>query len=395
MSVKQADSLRHMLRLLLLAVLIAPTWLHAAADVSPLSARFVAGWQAYQAGDHQRAAAVWSRLAHEGHADAQVNLGVLYDAGRGVQRDHRLAAHWYRAAAVQRSAAGQYNLALLISDGHAEAFEGRSARYWLQQAAAQGFEEAVRRLAGHDALDASGLQPGTGVHPGHAAAATGTAQNAAYDVIEVPVSIGTAWPVASGYAVTNHHVVDGKQQVRLINHRGDELSASVIASDPDHDVAFLRVTDPHNLPPALPLSARSAGLGASVFTIGFPRIDIMGKSPKLSRGIISSVNGLRDNPSRYQISVPIQQGTSGGPLLNMRGEVVGMITAMLGDVGADGGPAQPIPNIGFALKIDIIKQYMDRIAEPPVDIRELRPAASDLEDLAARVQDSVLIVMAE
>ena len=108
-----------------------------------------------------------------------------------------------------------------------------------------------------------------------------------------------------------------------------------------------------------------------------------------------SVNGLQDNPSKYQISVPIQQGNSGGPLLNMRGEVVGMITAMLGEVGVNGGPAQPVPNIGYALKIGIIKQYLAQIAEPSVDIRELRPAASDLEKLAARVQDSVMIVMAE
>jgi S1-C subfamily serine protease len=219
-------------------------------------------------------------------------------------------------------------------------------------------------------------------------------QETAY-VVEVPVSIGTAWPVAAGYAVTNHHIIDGKQQVRLINHRGDELSARVIVSDRAHDIALLRVSDPQELPPALPLSAQSAGLGASVFTIGFPRIDVMGKSPKLSHGIISSIKGLRDNPSKYQISVPIQQGNSGGPLLNMRGEVVGMITAMLGEVGADGGPAQPVPNIGFALKTDIIRDYLARIPEPTVDIHELRPASSSLESLAARVKDSVLIVMAE
>ena len=169
----------------------------------------------------------------------------------------------------------------------------------------------------------------------------------------------------------------------------------MIVSDRTHDIALLRVSDPQELPPALPLSAHSAGLGASVFTIGFPRIDVMGKSPKLSHGIISGIKGLRDNPNKYQISVPIQQGNSGGPLLNMRGEVVGMITAMLGEVGADGGPAQPIPNIGFALKIDVIRDYLAKIPGHAGDIDELRPAASNLEGLAARVQDSVLIVMAE
>ena len=394
MSVKPAGSLRRTMRRLLLAALVMPFWLCAAAGVSTPSARFIDGWNAYQDGDHHQAAAIWSKLAKKGHVNAQVNLGVLYDSGSGVQRDYGLAAHWYRAAAVQQSAVGQYNLALLISEGHAEPANGRSALYWLRQAAAQGFDDAIRALDEQDPDHAPDLEPQAAALPEHAAPSIGGPQDTAY-AIEIPVSIGTAWPVAAGYAVTNHHVIDGKQQVRLINQRGDELNAFVIVSDPAHDIAFLRVTDPHNLPPALPLSARGAGLGASVFTIGFPRIDIMGKSPKLSHGIISSVNGLQDNPSKYQISVPIQQGNSGGPLLNMRGEVVGMITAMLGEVGADGGPPQAIPNIGFALKIDVIKRYLAQLSEPSADIHELRPAASDLERLAARIQDSVLIVMAE
>lgn len=387
MVVTQSNLLRRLLHRLFLATLIAPLQLHAFPDRNALP-EFSVGWNAYEAGEYQKAMAVWTTLAENGHINAQVNLGFMYDYGTGVNRDYPLAARWYRAAAHQDSAAGQYNLSLLIAEGHVDPVAGRSARYWLEKAAAQGFEDAVRRLSQDQAANGTGhdSRPNKG--------SIGFEQTKAY-TIDIPVSIGTAWPVAAGYAVTNHHIIDGKRQVTLINKRGDELEAIVIASNAAHDIAFLRVTDPNRLPPALPLSSRTASLGASVFTIGFPRIDIMGKSPKLSQGIISGVNGLRDDPSSYQISVPIQQGNSGGPLLNMRGEVVGMITSMLGQTGDDGSAAQPVPNINYALKIDIIREFMTQVPRSPDDIGELSRAVNDLENLAARVQDSVLIVMAE
>lgn len=385
MYVTSSNAVRRLFRCLILVVLFVPLQSQAHPQDRPAGRDFDDGWSAYDAGNYRRAVAIWTALAEQGHRNAQVNLGFLYDYGNGVERDSLAAARWYRAAAVQRSAIGQYNLALLIDEGRAEPLPGRSARYWLQQAAAQGLEDARRALA-----QQGGTDP---IHVSAGAAAGSTPDESR--TIEVAVSVGTAWPIAAGYAVTNHHVIEGKRQILLLTSDGEELPASVIASDNSHDIAFLRVSNPSRLPPALPLSKRGAGLGASVFTIGFPRIDVMGKSPKLSHGIISGENGLRDDPSRYQISVPIQQGNSGGPLLDMRGEVVGMITAMLGERVAGDSRALPIPNISFALKIDVIRQFLERVTSHVGESEDTPPVLSDLEGLAARVQDSVLIVMAE
>jgi serine protease Do len=132
-----------------------------------------------------------------------------------------------------------------------------------------------------------------------------------------------------------------------------------------------------------------------VFTIGFPRIDVMGTSPKLSLGIISSINGVQDDPSSYQISVPIQPGNSGGPLLNMRGEVVGIITSMLGRVDSANGGSQPLPNINYALKIDVIAEFLPPTAGPSTALNASTGGGNSLESLARRIQGSVLIVMAE
>ncbi len=349
---------------------------------------FNVGWQAYEQGDYAKAAEIWTTLAKQGHANAQINLGFMYDYGKGVARDFERAAKWYRAAAHQNSAVGQYNLAILIEEGKTAPVEGRTARYWLQQAAAQGYEDARRELDNSresGAIQEVSVEKQTG---------TNFRETKAY-ADRSSVSVGTAWPIAAGYAVTNHHVINGKRTVTLVNRDGSEIIAHVIASDQTHDIAFLRVSDPAALPPALPFSRSRATLGTSVFTIGYPRIDVMGKTPKLSQGIISGVNGLRDDPTSYQISVPIQPGNSGGPLLNMRGEVVGMITAMLGSVQSLDGSAQPIPNINYALKVDVIKRFLDQVPRPDRDIAALIPARNNLEGLAARIQDSVLIVMAE
>ena len=392
--VAQSIRLPRLLRRLLLTALIAPFQPQAVADKDSYP-DFSDGWTAYEARDYQKAVAIWTLLAEKGHVNAQANLGFMYDHGTGVKQDPQLAARWYRAAASQGSAAGQYNLALLISEGRAEPVRGRSARYWLQMAAAQGFEDAVQRLRGDSVAAAPRPDSRGDISPSPGGEAAIAYEQTETYTVEIPVSTGTAWPVAAGYAVTNHHIIEGKRQFTLINSQGDELQAKLIASDPAYDIAFLRVSNPNRLPPALPLSLSSASLGASVFTIGFPRIDIMGRSPKLSQGIISGVKGLQDDPNSYQISVPIQQGNSGGPLLNMRGEVVGMITSMLGELGTDDGPAQPVPNFNFALKIDAIRELMSQIPRPENDISELDRAVSDLESLAARVQDSVLIIMAE
>ena len=78
---------------------------------------------------------------------------------------------------------------------------------------------------------------------------------------------------------------------------------------------------------ALALAAGSeARLGQPVFTIGFPNPDVQGTEPKLTRGEISSLAGMKDDPRHFQISVPVQPGNSGGPLVDLNGNVVGIVS---------------------------------------------------------------------
>src|SRR5207245_863278 len=101
------------------------------------------------------------------------------------------------------------------------------------------------------------------------------------------------------------------------------VRATLVKPDPANDLAILKVTGPTSPLPLAP--SRSVKLGQAVFTIGFPNPDWQGVQPKLTKGEISSLAGMRDDPRHFQISVATQPGNSGGPLVDERGNVVGIV----------------------------------------------------------------------
>jgi S1-C subfamily serine protease len=209
----------------------------------------------------------------------------------------------------------------------------------------------------------------------------------------VGASTGTAWPISSGYVVTNNHVVSKSSNVLLISAQGREIPARIVLIDEAADIVLLEVKDLSALPPALPLAQSEARLGASVFTIGFPRVDLMGSTPKISVGVISGENGLRDDPQSYQTTVPIQPGNSGGPLLNMKGEVVGLVRSMLGIRDEASGSLQILQNTSCALKVKGIHELLPLLPQKDPQIHVLPNRSDDLETLASRIKNSVLIVI--
>ncbi len=371
-------------------------------------------------------------LAEKGVVGAQVNLGVMYDSGTGVSEDPAAAAKWYRAAAIQSDRGAQYNLGLMYEAGRGVPQDLKQAAAWQLKAAEQGFAEAQYTLGGMYAAGTgvvqnrdraidwlhksarSYLEEGNGqkastaveainrLSPDHplgeelrAQIHLSDASSASQPIPDgVPwASTGTAWPLVSGYVVTNDHIVANSNDVILINGSGHKISAQVVLRDQASDIALLEVADSDNLPPALPLAKAPLKLGSRVFTLGFPRLDIMGSSPKLSEGVISGINGPPDDPDSYQTTVPIQPGNSGGPLLNMNGEVVGVVKSMLGVRDENQGSIYVLPNVSCALKIKCVRDLLDLLPRQDPALTILPNRSGNLETLAARIQSSVLIVI--
>jgi uncharacterized protein len=104
------------------------------------------GYQSYLKGDYQAAYEEWLPLAELGDAEAQYNLGVMYDEGAGVDQDLAAAARWYRKAAEQGFVDAQTNLGMMCYHGQGIPRDHHEAARWFKLAASQGDQEAANYL---------------------------------------------------------------------------------------------------------------------------------------------------------------------------------------------------------------------------------------------------------
>ncbi len=160
---------------------------------------------------------------------------------------------------------------------------------------------------------------------------------------------------ADGYILTNNHVVEDASQVKVSFSDKREFTAKVIGTDKDTDVAVIKI-DQQNLP-VLPLSDSShTQVGDVVLAIGNP----FGIGQTVTMGIVSATGrSMGGNIERFedfiQTDASINPGNSGGALVNTRGELVGINTAILaGETGGNQG-------IGFAIPVNLARNVMDQI----------------------------------
>ncbi len=113
---------------------------------TPAFADFQKGLDAVNRGDFATALKEWKPLAEQGHAEAQYNLGVMYDRGEGVTQDDKAALKWYKRAAEQGDADAQNNLGFMYNHGQGVTQDDKAAIKWYKLAAEQGFPVAHYHL---------------------------------------------------------------------------------------------------------------------------------------------------------------------------------------------------------------------------------------------------------
>ncbi len=202
-----------------------------------------------------------------------------------------------------------------------------------------------------------------------------------------PVCYGTCFSVSDeGLLVTAYHVVSGATVITIYLGPNECVTAQVIQVDPVNDFAVLRISRP--TPEHLQLgSAKAIKMGDKVFTIGFPVSPILGRNAKYAEGVISSLSGLHDAASLIQVTVPVQPGNSGGPLLTEEGLVVGMMTstAAIGHFFAQTGTLPQ--NVNWAVKTDYLL--------PLLETTPAEPVRRSKEHIIEQVQGAVFLVAAE
>ena len=175
---------------------------------------------------------------------------------------------------------------------------------------------------------------------------------------------GTGFAVSSNLVLTAYHVVENGESISV--SFGDiSFPATVSSFNKDLDWALLKISG--TAPATIQIGdSDSMKLGEEVYTLGYPTTDLLGNEIKFSKGEIGSLTGLGGNKDRFQISVPIQPGNSGGPLFSKSGQVVGIIVSTI-DPGlffsvTDGALPQ---GINFALKISAVRDLKPTL--PPSD----------------------------
>jgi serine protease Do len=172
---------------------------------------------------------------------------------------------------------------------------------------------------------------------------------------------GTGFLLSRTLLATNWHVVADRKNISVaLPEWNDSVRAEVVIKDVVNDLAILRVTDPTKLTaacPELPFQLSSSNhvtLGQHVSTIGYPLTPMLGSNPKFSEGVVSSKTGFQDDPRSLQISAQIQPGSSGSPLFDTDGNVIGIVVATL-DAGKVYQAVSSVPqNVNFAIKADYL-----------------------------------------
>jgi len=157
-----------------------------------------------------------------------------------------------------------------------------------------------------------------------------------------------------GYILTNFHVIDGADEIEVAHNDGRKYKARVVGSDPESDLAVLRIPADHKLPVVAFGSSESLRVGDVVLAIGNP----FGVGQTVTSGIVSALGrshlGINTFENFIQTDAAINPGNSGGALVDANGHLVGINTAIYSQSGGSMG-------IGFAIPVSLAKSVMEQI----------------------------------
>ncbi|WP_193140439.1 MULTISPECIES: trypsin-like peptidase domain-containing protein [unclassified Meridianimarinicoccus] len=202
-------------------------------------------------------------------------------------------------------------------------------------------------------------------------------------VPRVQNSLGSGVIVSpDGLVVSNHHVVGDASEIRVVLSDRREFDGEILLSDPESDVAIIRLQEAADLPALTFGDSDAAEVGDLVLAIGNP----FGVGQTVSSGIVSGlarsggVPGLRDSYF-LQTDAPINPGNSGGALVDMAGRLIGINTAILTRSGGSNG-------IGFAIPANLVRQYVTQAQDGAT--RFARPwAGMELQPVDAALAEAL------
>ncbi|MCX7192420.1 MAG: trypsin-like peptidase domain-containing protein [Proteobacteria bacterium] len=342
----------------------------------------------------------YQKAAAQNNADAQLIIGNRYELGLGLPSSIDKANEWYQKAAAQGNALAQFRLGFNYMKGDGLPKDAVKAMVWLQKSAAQGESNAQANLGilyelglgvNKDMILAyawSNLAAGQGIRAARVnrdnyesqltpeqltegqrlasnwkkgdilqSSSDSAAGATSPDGKPTKQSTGTAFAVSNeGHALTNHHVINGCSEVKIAGREG---IVKVITSDSVNDLALLQLpgkaNDIANLNPDLGKLRQ----GDDIIVFGYPLNWVLSSGGNLTPGTISALTGLGNNTNQIQITAPIQPGSSGSPVMDKKGNVVGVVSMKLSDTKMVKSTGSVGQNVNFAVNGQTVKSFLD------------------------------------
>ena len=334
------------------------------------------------------------KAADQGDCNSMIILGDNFRMGLGVPVNYKTAYSWYMKAAMMADSAGQGKVGMMYDMGYGVIKDQIEALAWYYLACRNNDQRLAGMINYRDTQEAklgtaaalaaqqrskeieASLQAKP-VAPNQRSQSTGVVGCSGSGVVISP----------DGLILTANHVVNGANQIIVQTPLG-KFPATVVHVDASNDLAMIKCAGQFNASPIAP--SKDIQLGQSVFTIGFPNIDLQGYSPKLTKGEISSMNGVQDDPREWQISAPVQPGNSGGPLFDDKGNVIGIVLAKLNAVKMAKYTGDVPENVGYAIKSSYILPLLEKFNS---GLPSQNNTSAQTVDLVHKVADSVVLIL--
>ena len=350
--------------------------------------------------DLEQAFKWYRKAAEQNDKEAQFNLGICYAKGEGTDQNIAKSVVWVRKAAEQGLAIAQANLGMRYMNGEGVLQDDRQACVHYLIAGALGYpnisifinelretrlttsQYADAQRTANNWLDKFNRKSSDGMPP--------EGESNLMPIERAPQGTGSGFVISSdGYFLTCAHVVEdaGKIFVRLKNKT---YPAKMIRADLYNDIALLKIEGTDFKP--IPLASDLPEMGTKVFTVGYPNPDLQGESAKYTDGSISSLSGILDDIRTMQITVPIQGGNSGGPLLDSYCNALGLVVAQLNAATVFEYTGTIPQNVNFAIKICYAMPLVQSV--PGLVQRIPPPRSADLGSQNANVaQDASGLIL--
>ena len=338
----------------------------------------------------------WYKKSGElGSTPSMASAGRMYATGRGVSADGAEALRWLRRAAAANNYEAFQWIANVYEFGRGGTAKNAVLAYaWYLAVPANASESVLKSVASGKERLAKTLSASEIQEAEKQVKTVASANMVSIITAQISVKPGaSSGPRTGAYGsgvvvsdagdiVTNEHVINNCARIRI---QPLGISVKMVAKDARNDLALLRA-ESSGLPPAKLRAGRNVRLGDDIIAIGYPLKGVLSSGAVVTSGIVNAMTGLNDDTSAFQISATVQPGSSGGPIFDRSGNLVGIVRARL--LSTTPANAQ---NVNFGINLATVSNFLDSHSVN-YQTAQLSGKPSETADLVERARRSTVQV---